>query len=182
MKHRWGKGKKGDTNRLPNGAKIEFVTVGGRTSAVVPSVQKKTGPVAGDVKKEADEENGSEVDTGESADLGDKVESATKLMSGTKSRASKEGESASRVTPKHLDDSKSTTSSRGKKSKQKPAGDDTELSKSPGKKRKAPPSGQANGETPKEVKTKKAKPAHTDKSNEESYGRRRSTRVSGRDV
>jgi formamidopyrimidine-DNA glycosylase len=26
--------------------------VGGRTSAVVPSVQKKTGPVAGDVKEE----------------------------------------------------------------------------------------------------------------------------------
>lgn len=29
------------------------MTVGGRTSCVVPSVQKKTGPVAGDIKKEA---------------------------------------------------------------------------------------------------------------------------------
>ena len=36
--------------KLPNGAKIVFLTVGGRTSAVIPSVQKKTGPVAGDVK------------------------------------------------------------------------------------------------------------------------------------
>lgn len=47
MKHRWGKGKK-EQNKLPNGQKITFLTVGGRTSAIVPSLQKKTGPVAGD--------------------------------------------------------------------------------------------------------------------------------------
>ena len=52
FKHRWEKGKKNSPNQLANGAKIEFVTVGGRTSALVPSVQKKTGPVAGDVKHE----------------------------------------------------------------------------------------------------------------------------------
>ncbi|KIX05018.1 formamidopyrimidine-DNA glycosylase [Rhinocladiella mackenziei CBS 650.93] len=46
FKHRWAKGKKGNANILPNGEKIAFLTVGGRTSAVVPSVQKKTGPVA----------------------------------------------------------------------------------------------------------------------------------------
>ncbi|KIX95216.1 uncharacterized protein Z520_09132 [Fonsecaea multimorphosa CBS 102226] len=46
FKHRWGKGKKDSSNTLPNGEKIAFLTVGGRTSAVVPSVQKKTGPVA----------------------------------------------------------------------------------------------------------------------------------------
>jgi len=46
FKHRWGKGKKGGSNTLPSGEKIAFLTVGGRTSAVVPSVQKKTGPVA----------------------------------------------------------------------------------------------------------------------------------------
>jgi hypothetical protein len=51
MKHRWGKGKK-DGGKLPNGAKITFLKVGGRTSAVVPSVQKKTGAVAGDVDSE----------------------------------------------------------------------------------------------------------------------------------
>ncbi|KAG9788825.1 hypothetical protein KCU88_g1742, partial [Aureobasidium melanogenum] len=46
FRHRWGKGKKNSSNAMPNGEKIAFLTVGGRTSAVVPSVQKKTGPVA----------------------------------------------------------------------------------------------------------------------------------------
>lgn len=41
MKHRWGKGKKAD-NRLPTGEKVEFLKVGGRTSAYVPTLQKKT--------------------------------------------------------------------------------------------------------------------------------------------
>jgi formamidopyrimidine-DNA glycosylase len=42
FKHRWNKGKKGEElNVLPNGEKIVHVTVGGRTSAIVPSVQKK---------------------------------------------------------------------------------------------------------------------------------------------
>ncbi|PWY80601.1 formamidopyrimidine-dna glycosylase [Aspergillus heteromorphus CBS 117.55] len=49
FKHRWSKGKKNTPSVLPNGDKITFVTVGGRTSAVVPSVQKKTGPVAKDI-------------------------------------------------------------------------------------------------------------------------------------
>lgn len=53
FKHRWGKGKKDTPGTLPNGAKITFLTVGGRTSCVVPSVQKKTGPVAGEVKQES---------------------------------------------------------------------------------------------------------------------------------
>lgn len=48
MKYRWDKGKK-DANVLPNGEKIVHLKVGGRTSAVVPSRQKKTAAVAGDV-------------------------------------------------------------------------------------------------------------------------------------
>lgn len=56
FKHRWGKGKKNTPSVLPNGDKITFVTVGGRTSAVVPSVQKKTGPVSKEIKSE-DESN-----------------------------------------------------------------------------------------------------------------------------
>lgn len=59
FKHRWGKGKKDSPTALPNGAKITFLTVGGRTSCVVPSIQKKTGAVAGDVKVK-DENDGSE--------------------------------------------------------------------------------------------------------------------------
>ncbi|KAF2238206.1 hypothetical protein EV356DRAFT_507285 [Viridothelium virens] len=53
MKHRWGKGKEGG-DRLPNGERIIHLKVGGRTSAVVPSVQKKTGAVAGDIKEKDD--------------------------------------------------------------------------------------------------------------------------------
>lgn len=56
MKYRWDKGKK-TGGKLPNGAKITFLTVGGRTSAIVPSVQKKTAAVAGDVSESAAEES-----------------------------------------------------------------------------------------------------------------------------
>ena len=56
MKYRWDKGKK-TGGKLPNGAKITFLTVGGRTSAVVPSVQKKTAAVAGDVSEGASDES-----------------------------------------------------------------------------------------------------------------------------
>ncbi|KAI9792612.1 MAG: hypothetical protein M1833_001065 [Piccolia ochrophora] len=59
--YRWDKGKK-TGSKLPNGAKIVFLTVGGRTSAVVPSVQKKTGPVAGDIGGEDTEESESDDD------------------------------------------------------------------------------------------------------------------------
>ena len=61
FKHRWGKGKKDNPQTLPNGEKIKFLTVGGRTSAIIPSVQKKTGTVAADVDgtdSVADEGNG----------------------------------------------------------------------------------------------------------------------------
>ncbi|TKA79378.1 hypothetical protein B0A55_02848 [Friedmanniomyces simplex] len=51
MKYRWNKGKK-DSNVLPSGEKIVHLKVGGRTSAIVPSVQKKTAAVAGDVESE----------------------------------------------------------------------------------------------------------------------------------
>ncbi|KAL8808633.1 MAG: hypothetical protein Q9223_003957 [Gallowayella weberi] len=57
FKHRWAKGKKDAPQHLPNGEKIKFVTVGGRTSAIIPSVQKKTGEVAGDVKGQDSDED-----------------------------------------------------------------------------------------------------------------------------
>ena len=62
FKHRWGKGKKDASKTLPNGARITFLTVGGRTSAVIPSVQKKTGPVAGDIKSENAADEGDDDD------------------------------------------------------------------------------------------------------------------------
>ncbi|KAI1310624.1 formamidopyrimidine-DNA glycosylase [Xylaria venustula] len=55
--HRWGKGKKDAATTLPNGEKIIFVKVGGRTSCVVPSRQKKTGRVAAGIKEEDPEPN-----------------------------------------------------------------------------------------------------------------------------
>ena len=59
FKHRWGKGKKDSPSTMPNGEKIAFLTVGGRTSAVVPSLQKKTGPVAKEMSEaEVPGENG----------------------------------------------------------------------------------------------------------------------------
>ncbi len=54
MNHRWSKGK---TTKLPSGAIITFLKVGGRTSAIVPSVQKKTAAVAGDVDEAAVDED-----------------------------------------------------------------------------------------------------------------------------
>lgn len=59
MKYRWGKGKK-DGGYLPNGDKIIHLTVGGRTSAVVPSVQKKTGAVAGETMLEDEQSSNAE--------------------------------------------------------------------------------------------------------------------------
>ncbi|KAI3324260.1 formamidopyrimidine-DNA glycosylase [Xylariaceae sp. AK1471] len=50
--HRWGKGKKGAAKTLPTGEKMIHITVGGRTSCVVPSRQQKTGRVAGGIKEE----------------------------------------------------------------------------------------------------------------------------------
>ena len=61
MKYRWDKGKK-TGGKLPNGAKITFLTVGGRTSAVVPSVQKKTAAVAGDAPESAADESEGEAE------------------------------------------------------------------------------------------------------------------------
>ncbi|KAI1966711.1 hypothetical protein LOZ58_000199 [Ophidiomyces ophidiicola] len=45
MRHRWNKGKKEPSTML-NGDPISFVTVGGRTSAIVPTVQKKNPHIA----------------------------------------------------------------------------------------------------------------------------------------
>lgn len=50
--HRWGKGSKGSSTKLPNGEKLAFITVGGRTSCYAPAVQKKTGKVAPGAKSE----------------------------------------------------------------------------------------------------------------------------------
>lgn len=50
--YRWDKGKKGKSSHLPNGEKLAFVQVGGRTSCYAPNVQKKTGRVVPGIKEE----------------------------------------------------------------------------------------------------------------------------------
>lgn len=82
MKYRWDKGKKGEVNKLPNGNKIVHLKVGGRTSAIVPAVQKKTAAVAGDV---ASSEG---LPSEEEADEGLDVEPAPPESSGKKRKAS----------------------------------------------------------------------------------------------
>lgn len=93
FKHRWGKGKKDSTTSLPNGKRFVFLTVGGRTSCVVPSVQKKTGPVAGDVKQElAEKDADSKIPVADSKSQRKSTTSA-KRAAKVKSESGKENES-----------------------------------------------------------------------------------------
>lgn len=84
FKYRWGKGKKDKVMSLPNGQKIAFLKVGGRTSCVVPSVQKKTGVVAGDIKNREEEEGESEGEGQELDSNAGRKAKATRAKKGTK--------------------------------------------------------------------------------------------------
>ncbi|KAF7539856.1 hypothetical protein G7Z17_g12327 [Cylindrodendrum hubeiense] len=50
--YRWSKGAKGTAAKLPNGEKLAFITVGGRTSCYAPGLQKKTGRTVPGIKEE----------------------------------------------------------------------------------------------------------------------------------
>ncbi|KAI4264165.1 MAG: hypothetical protein L6R42_000706, partial [Xanthoria sp. 1 TBL-2021] len=179
FKHRWGKGKKDASQRLPNGEKIKFVTVGGRTSAIVPSVQKKTGEVAADVKeRDSEDENGVEEDDAEEQ----KPKSAKR-----KARDDGEEEDDGRTAPKKKSNKKPPATSRGKRRAMRDEEADA-----------AQPDG-VNGshepiqedttkthqavnrsETPKSTavrKQKASKSAAKSRSDDESHARRRSARV-----
>lgn len=111
MKYRWDKGKK-DGNILPNGDKITHITVGGRTSAVVLSRQKKTGRTADENKAKAnDQKDHSEDDvkqgstTGEqdgSGNINDKENHNTEADTDS---TAKQGSTAKRRKTKHTRDS-----------------------------------------------------------------------------
>ncbi|KAL8998012.1 MAG: hypothetical protein Q9169_002852 [Polycauliona sp. 2 TL-2023] len=180
FKHRWGKGKKDASQQLPNGAKIKFVTVGGRTSAIVPSVQKKTGEVAADVKgRDSEEDNGDEEDQAdepkskpskrkapEDGEAGDDQKPASRKKSNKKppatSRANKravkeeeaEAEQADGVNGSHATAKNETTEVQRAIHGMKP--------------RKAIVS----------KKQKESRPAATSSMKDESDGRRRSARIS----
>jgi formamidopyrimidine-DNA glycosylase len=79
FKYRWGKGKKDASNILPNGHKIAFLTVGGRTSAVVPALQKKTGPVAKEMDEAVDDEKPKKASKKRKVEVEDEEEDAEDL-------------------------------------------------------------------------------------------------------
>lgn len=164
FKHRWGKGKKDQKKELPNGEKIVHITVGGRTSAVVPSLQKKTGLVAGDVKSE-------DIDGDISAER-EEGERKPAKKSKASSKAAKEDKTQDTETQTHIGVNKRTRA--------KEAEIDTiDSSKTPAKKRKATPKFEASlpvkDEFTKNAKTRNKNATAEDK--EAASGRRRSTRV-----
>lgn len=96
--HRWGKGKKDHPTTLPNGEKIVFLTVGGRTSCICPQRQKKTGKATiADTKEEveakAEETESKFFDDKNSADLKNgKAKVSSKKKVANKRKAVKEEE------------------------------------------------------------------------------------------
>jgi hypothetical protein len=155
MKHRWNKGKK-ESSRLPNGEKIIHITVGGRTSAIVPSVQKKTGAVAADISE------ANQLD-----DDGDSDEAEEKPQKGKKSKKIANG------TERNTPATKSSGRNRGKKVVYKESSEEDdgnmEVPKK-GQKRKI-----ATSDGVKDEGTEKA-PKKTKVKVEEPAGRRRSGR------
>ncbi|KAL9598226.1 MAG: hypothetical protein Q9219_004646 [cf. Caloplaca sp. 3 TL-2023] len=146
FKHRWGKGKKDDPQRLPNGEKITFLKVGGRTSAIIPSRQKKTGAVAADVKDDDDND-----DEAEEEEQEEQEEQETQKPKPTKGKASKRKKEAADEDNEEIQNS---TPTRGKPTKKKePATDEATKEKAkpePPKKSKgkAPPKQEGTNDKP----------------------------------
>ncbi|KAI4238829.1 MAG: hypothetical protein LQ349_000833 [Xanthoria aureola] len=180
FKHRWGKGKKDAPQRLPNGEKIKFLTVGGRTSAIVPSVQKKTGEVAADVKEgDSEDEDG----VGE-----DDAEKQKPTSTKRKARDDGEEEDDRKTAPKKKSNKKPPAASRGTRRAMKDEEADTAEPNGVNGSHQSIEDGTtkaqqtANGsETPKSTagrKQKASKPPAKTSTEDGSHGRRRSTRVS----
>ena len=173
MRYRWDKGKK-DKNVLPNGDKIVHLKVGGRTSAIVPRLQKKTGKVAGDVGS-ADEVSEDAADSQE--------ETTTKKTKATKAKA-KKAETASKNGEVEGDSMPKRTRTTKRKVEPEDGESDTavkdEEEVKPTKKRQIKAS-QANGNKTTKFKTEE-KEVKTEKAVDEEGTRRRSGRLSGKGV
>jgi len=157
MKYRWDKGKK-DGNVLPNGEKITHLTVGGRTSAVVLSRQKKTGAVTGKAEKAEKEAVEEEDDVDGEAEAPAKSRGKKRKSAAVKDEQEEEEDvkpnKGKASTPK-----KSATATPKKQKKEKPAHSEEKLA---GKKSGSP---------------KKSKAIKEEVPPEETPGRRRSTRL-----
>ena len=160
---------------LPNGRRFTFLTVGGRTSCVVPSVQKKTGKVAGDVKVADADGDGAIVD-GE--------DGARSTKRGGKKKNSKKAETIDE-TMENGEEEGVGTATKGvegrkrdiKHEDREQALDGEDVAEQPVLKKKRKSATKSNGKQTK-TKTSDVKPdpqAETD-------GRRRSGRVSGKGV
>ncbi|KAL8929956.1 MAG: hypothetical protein Q9208_001100 [Pyrenodesmia sp. 3 TL-2023] len=193
FKWRWGKGKKDDPKMLPNGERIKFLTVGGRTSAIVPSVQKKTGEVAKDVDGEVEEEprskKGKKATVKEEDEVEDEVE-ADEEVERPKRKKSKKSEATEDEDT--LSDSKPSKPTGGKsRAVKRDAGDATppdqpngtsrsiigDLPERMKAKRKPKEDLEKNSTAPRVQKA--ARPAAKSEVTEEKSGQRRSARVSG---
>ncbi len=174
MRYRWGKGKK-DQNKLPNGEKIVFVKVGGRTSAVVPSVQKKTGPVAGDVKVENGEESGADGDGNATGNEHKEEPKPTKKGRGKKKQETINAEAKETGEENGLEES-------GKEAGVEPEKEQPKSAKKqrPAKKRKAADDEVASDAGETEPLPKKSKGAKKVEAKEPTVGRRRSGRTSAK--
>ena len=176
FKHRWAKGKKDAPTTLPNGSKFVFLTVGGRTSAVVPSVQKKTGPVKKDI-----EVDGS-MDDDEAA-IEEKKPTATPKKGSKRKKAvdaeddDREGAEKKAVAKKPKD--RKSVVKEEKAVNRKPSDATNDAVKSNGKKRPAKAKSGVNDKTAETTKSKRTE-TKASPPKEESAGRRRSGRVSGK--
>ncbi|KAI6088592.1 Formamidopyrimidine-DNA glycosylase N-terminal domain-containing protein [Hypoxylon rubiginosum] len=150
--HRWGKGKKDSPTTLPSGEKIIHITVGGRTSCVVPSVQKKRGRTTIDDVKEEEESVASANGT-ESRFFDDKK----------KKRVNGNGKTKAKTEPEERPSKKAKTA-KSKAAKQEEAEDEPKSTPAPAPK----------------ASRKSSKPKKEEKPIEPSsdLGRRRSSRLS----
>lgn len=162
MKYRWDKGKK-DGNVLPNGEKITHLTVGGRTSAVVLSRQKKTGAVA--PKAEEAEK--------EAADGEDRVDGETETSARPRSKKRK-----SAAVKEEKEDEEVVEDEGDTKSKKTKASTPKKSTTTPKKQKKEEQEEQTPKSTSKKSSsTKKSKAAKQEVPADETPGRRRSTRL-----
>jgi formamidopyrimidine-DNA glycosylase len=165
--YRWGKGKKDHPTTLPTGEKIVFLTVGGRTSCVVPSLQKKTGRATiSDTKEEVEakeEDEAEEEDGTESKYFGAKKGSGAKGKAG----AAKAGAAKRKAIKEEEDEVDQKVAINGaKKAKQS-----KRVKKEEEEKQELPVD-----KKPRKGKTQETKPAKP----EPEPGRRRSGRLSGK--
>ena len=184
FKHRWGKGKKDSSTTLPNGLKFTYLTVGGRTSCVVPSVQKKTGPVKKEVKLEDEDED----DEQDSKEVKQKKASKLKKSKTKEPEAGVESESEVKTEAEPPPPKPSKSRKRNVKEEEKPAENGNLRHEDESEQESKPASKKRKSNTKADTSSTNAKPekqkANGVKKENQSKagGRRRSGRTSGKDA